>query len=125
VGRKPRLRRPGALRASAAFRSKRQFAYERARHKSTMGQGPSKGGLCGCFSPRVAETNHEETVKKPAPASIQEKEDSANGDGPARLTVGVPQRTQSDELEDFDSPTSSYATAFSEQDPHDIADSLR
>ena len=91
-----------------------------------MGQQNSKGGFCGCFRPKVAEADRAETaLRKSASALRQEKEDSANGDGPARLTVGVPQRKQSDDLEEFGSPASSYVTCFSEQDPHDIGDSLR
>ena len=98
----------------------------RARILSDMGQSSSKGGFCGCFQPKVAGEDRAETaLRKSASALKQEKEDSANGDGPARLTVGIPQRTQSDELEEFGSPASSYVTCFSEQDPHDIGDSLR
>ena len=91
-----------------------------------MGQGNSKSGFCSCFRPKVAEANGGEiALQKSASALRQEKEDSANGDGPARLTIGVPQRTQSDDLEEFGSPASSYVTCFSEQDTHDIGDSLR
>lgn len=91
-----------------------------------MAQSQKRSWLC-CFRPRVAEAEDgSKTRKEPSPsAPKQEKEDSANGDGPARLSVGVPERTQSDELEDFGSPASSYVTCFSEQDPHDIGDSLR
>ena len=87
-----------------------------------MAQSQKRSWLC-CFRPRVAEA--EDGSKVPPSALKQEKEDSANGDGPARLSVGVPERTQSEELEDFGSPASSYVTCFSEQDPHDIGDSLR
>lgn len=87
-----------------------------------MAPSQKRSWLC-CFRPRVAEA---EDGSKVSPSALkQEKEDSANGDGPARLSVGVPERTQSEELEDFGSPASSYVTCFSEQDPHDIGDSLR
>ncbi|CAL5227045.1 g9943 [Coccomyxa viridis] len=91
-----------------------------------MAKKGSRGGLCACFRPKVAEADSgEATLQKSASALRQEKEDSANGDGPARLTVGIPQRTQSDELDEFGSPASSYVTCFSEQDTHDINDSIR
>ncbi len=91
-----------------------------------MGQKGSRSGFCACFRPKVAEADSgEATLQKSASALRQEKEDSANGDGPGRLTVGIPQRTQSDELDEFGSPASSYVTCFSEQDTHDINDSIR
>lgn len=81
--------------------------------------------LC-CFRPKVAESGTGEVaIKRSSSALRQEKEDSANEDGFAHLSVGTHSIAHSDEQEDFGSPASSYVTCFSEQDPHDIGDSLR
>ena len=80
-----------------------------------------------CLRPKVAEHDLSgpeiQITPNPEQDDAREKciEDSANAHGFAKLRVTTLPATTPEEVEEFASPASSYATCFSEADPVDLA----